>query len=346
MYNKFELIQFNNTFADKWEELNKKFNGSFLSSLSWINFQKSLNKDTDQYLISLDGTIVGIIYIEIFKRKLAKFAYAPYGPVLDLSIINPIKDKFFKDLKDWQVKYAKSKGLNCFRMDPLLSTDYFHFQGIGYSKSLAPTQAKYSWQIDLTKSLDQLSIDLKKVARYNIKSSIKAGITVENVNSIEGIKEFYKIISATTTRQNFSTYQIDYFINQYTQLKNSGLKLYLAKYNNQYISGALINTYNNIGYYSHGGSINNKEIQKFGASYLLHWKIIEDLKNNGYKIYNMWGVVPENVKTNSTMNGVSDFKKRFGGAQINYVGGLDIKSNLKYYLQRAVEYFVYKKDRY
>ena len=53
------------------------------SSIPWIEFQKSLGKEIDQYLIYVEDQVVGNLYIEISRRKLAKYAYAPYGPVID-----------------------------------------------------------------------------------------------------------------------------------------------------------------------------------------------------------------------------------------------------------------------
>lgn len=342
------FIKFDDSLTDVWESINHSANSSFLTSINWINFQKSLGKQVEMYLIKNNDEFVGNIYIEIFKRKIAKYAYSPYGPVIDYKKFNPNKFKdLFSQIKSWQYSFAKEKSLNCFRMDPLISADKLDvLQNLGYVKSMAPTQAKYVWEIDITKDEEVLLAEMKKVARYNIRNSAKAGIQVVRAKSTHEVKHFFNILSTTTKRHEFTSFNEDYFLKQFELLKDSMFNLYLAKIGNQFISAALINTYDQTGYYSHGGSLNSKELQKYGASYLLHWEIIKDLKQRGFKTYNMWGIVPESMEVNNGMQGVSDFKKRFGGKEVNYVGGLDVKVNKLYTLQRLSEKFIYKKDRY
>lgn len=344
------FIKYEDSHSGIWESINQSSNSSFLTSIDWINFQKSLRKEIEMYLIQYNQEFIGNFYIEIFRRKLAKYAYSPYGPVINFSKINEGGNVFadvFNEIKNWEFNFAKERNLNCFRIDPLVSANNLKIlESVGFVKSMAPTQAKYVWQIDIQKDEEHLLADMKKVARYNIRNSVKVGIKVEKASTLEQVKEFYKILNSTTQRHDFASFSEDYFIKQFEYLKNSMFNLYLAKLNGQYISGALINTYNNIGYYSHGGSVNNKEIQKYGASYLLHWEIIKDLKQKGFVTYNMWGIIPEGKSVNNGMKGVSEFKKRFGGSEFDYVGGLDIPTSANYKLQRLMEAYIYRKDRY
>jgi len=343
------FIKYDDSLQEVWESINTFGNSSFLTSINWINFQKSLGKEVEMYLIQYNGEFIGNFYIEIFTRKIAKYAYSPYGPVINFSKINLQGNVFadvFNEIKNWEFKFATERNLNCFRSDPLvLAENMPTLKSVGFIQSMAPTQAKYVWQIDIQKDEEQLLGEMKKVARYNIRNSAKAGIIVEKASSLEQVEEFYKILTSTTQRHDFASFSKEYFIKQFENI-GSMFNLYLAKLNGQYISGALINTYNNTGYYSHGGSLNNKELQKYGASYLLHWEVIKDLKNNGFSTYNMWGIVPEGKSVNNGMQGVSDFKKRFGGKEIDYVGGLDIPVNSNYKLQRLMETYIYRKDRY
>lgn len=342
------FIKFDDSLTEIWESINYSAKSSFLTSIDWINFQKSLGKEVQMYLIKNNDEYIGNIYIEIFRRKLAKYAYSPYGPVINFTKLDDKDfDELFSQIKKWQFEFANSENLNAFRMDPQITTDKLNdLLNLGFKKSLAPTQAKYVWEIDINKDEEQLLAEMKKVARYNIRNSAKAGIQVVKAKTVDEVKEFFNILCSTTKRHEFASFNEDYFLKQFEALKNSMFNLYLAKLENQFISAALINTYNQTGYYSHGGSLNSKELQKYGASYLLHWEIIKDLKQRGFKTYNMWGIVPENLSVNNGMQGVSDFKKRFGGKEIDYVGGLDVKVNQMYTLQRLSESYIYKKDRY
>jgi len=195
----------------------------------------------------------------------------------------------------------------------------------------------------------ELLADMKKVARYNIKQSEKAGIEIvqasKQLNKEELVKEFYKILEETTKRQGFASFDWLYFQKQSEIIVlGKGCELFLAKYNGQFVSGAWINYSDDTVSYTHGGSIHNPEIQKFGASYLLHWTIIKHSKALGKKFYNMWGVVPDGVE--APLKGVSDFKKRFGGRIIENIGGFEVTSNfLNGTINRFYDTWVYRNDR-
>lgn len=339
------FLKYDDSYKEIWESINKDTTSTFLSSIDWINFQKSLGKEVHQYLIKKEDKFIGNFYIEVFRRRIAKYAYSPYGPVLNIQ--EQELEEVYNQIKTWQIQFAKEHNLNCFRIDPLIDAKYLKvFKSLGYKKSMAPTQAKYIWEIDITKSEDELLAEMKKVTRYNIKNSAKSGIEIIKANSEEEVIEFFNILTDTTKRHSFASFSLTYFVKQFQELKDSEFNLYLAKYGNKFISGALINTYNHTGYYSHGGSLADKQLQKYGASYLLHWEIIKDLKQRGFNKYNMWGVVPENINVKNGMKGVSEFKRKFGGYELDYVGGLDVQANPLYLVQRIAEGFIYKNDRY
>jgi len=348
-----------------WEKINKESNATFITSTNWIEFQKILGKKIDQYLIYLKNAevdvLIGNCYIEIFQRKIANFAYSPYGPVINWNFLfeilktGPIKiySEIFKEIKNFQQRYINETQVNLYRFDPLISKEFLKvFSKLGYKKSNAPAQAKDIWEIDITKNEEILLKEMKKVARYNIKKSEEAGIKIVKINDRELLKEFSDILMATTKRHNFSSYDEKYFLNQFDNLNKVGMcDIFLAKYKEKYISGALINSYNKIGYYSHGGSLQDQVLQKYGASYLLHWEIIKYLKTKDFKKYNMWGILPESlnpkIKQRLPLQGVSDFKKRFGGYEKNYIGPLETYTNiLKYSFQSFYDLYTYKNDRY
>lgn len=345
----FQFVKFQNENIQEWENFNVLHEGTFLTSHYWIELQEQLGKNVDRYFIVKNETLKGILYVEVYRRKLSKYAYAPYSPVIDKSILENESEliEFLSAFKNFQNDYISNNGLNLFRFDPYWDAKFSEvLKKQGFKNSLAPTQAKVTWIIDLSQDEELLLANMKKVARYNIRSSEKFGIKVSKIQSRSEVEKFYSILSETQSKKNFSTHSIDYFFKQYDQLyAHSMMDIYFAMYQDKIISTALINKYNETGSYTHGGSINSKEFQKYGASYLLHWEIIKDLKKQGFNSYNMWGVLPEGV--NNQMSGVSDFKKRFGGETLNLVGGFELRGNgLRTTIQTIMEYFVYKKERY
>lgn len=354
--------KFNSLDSELWEKTNLDAeSSSFLSSIHWINFQKSLGKETDQYFIYAESENasfpVGVLYIEIYRRKIAKFAYSPYGPVLNLKAISMINPDlsifesyklFLKEFKRFCKKYVSENELNLFRFDPLINSNYKEaFIKTGFSKTFAATQAMDVWEMDISKSEDEILKALKKDTRYYIKRATKIGVEIVKARTEEEVFEFVKLMSQTTERKDFANYSSDYFINQWKALNEIGMtEIYLAKYQDKYISGALFNFYKDTAYYAHGASTSDSELMKISSPYLLHFEIMKDVKERNITKYNFWGVVPKEIK-NHPWRGLSDFKMKFPGSLISYSGGFEIGSNfLKFNLHRLSDFLNYKNDRY
>ncbi|MEO6729052.1 MAG: peptidoglycan bridge formation glycyltransferase FemA/FemB family protein [Candidatus Dojkabacteria bacterium] len=349
----FDFIKFDNSNQVIFQP-NLLVSSLFMHTNKWVDFQRALGRNVSQYLILKDGQQVGYLYIENNYRKLAKYAYSPFGPVISSEFMTV---EFFSELNEFMKKYIYDNDLNVFRFDPFkwnldLTVKLLH---AGFKRTLAAVGPKYMWEINLSPSEDELLAAMKKVARYNIKQSEKAGITIikasEQSNTDELVKEFYKILEETTKRQGFASFDWLYFQKQ-SEILGLGkdCELFLAKYNGQYVSGAWVNYSEDTVSYTHGGSVHNPEIQKFGASYLLHWTVIKHSKNMGKKFYNMWGVVPNDelriTNASHPLRGVSDFKMRFGGQLIENIGGFEVTNGgLSNLINRSYDWWVYRNDR-
>jgi lipid II:glycine glycyltransferase (peptidoglycan interpeptide bridge formation enzyme) len=131
--------------------------------------------------------------------------------------------------------------------------------------------------------------------------------------------------------------------------------IFLAKLGDRYISAAFVNYHNDTAFYSHGGSLPDSTLQKFGASYLLHAEMIRYFNERGFKKYNMWGGLPDiddAVNFNKidfskhALKGVSDFKKKFGGELVEFAGGFEIYRNYFWKVITLIyDFWVYRNDR-
>jgi len=348
-----------------WEKLNLEAEHStFLSSIDWIEFQKSIGKEIDQYFIVLDlegkKIEIGILYIEIFRRKLIKYAYSPYQPVI---IGEEMNDKEFEDLysqiRDFMQRYIRQKELTLFRFDPLLPrTKILNFLNLGFKESLAPAQAKDTWEINLEQTDDEIRAHMSKSTRYNINKTSRSGIELVRATTKEHVQAFAELMGETTSRKGFGNYDFEYFWKQFEALNPKGMMdIFLARYTgegngkNKFTSGALVNYYKDTAYYTHGASTSNLFLAKLRSPYFLQWGIIRFLKTKGFKSYNMWGVIPdkklEMPDFKHPLRGVSEYKKSFGGKEINYVGPLEVyDKKLKYSIHKLIDWWIYRNDRY
>ncbi len=357
-----ELKKYNDSDKELWEDINKSSeNTSFLSSLPWIEFQKSAGKETDQYLIYADDQAVGNLYIEFSRRKLAKYAYSPYGPVINWNQLSAISyqpsaitnyelliTRIYEELRSWFKKYCNENNVNLFKFDPLIDQKYKSiFEKLGYKKSLSPAQAIDMWEMDISKDYEEILAEQKKETRYYMKRASKLGATVEKATTLEQVKAFGDLMTETTARKGFQNYSTNYFLKQFESLNKLGMtEIYLVKFQNKYIAGALMNFYKDTIYYAHGASTSDYELSKLASPYFLHAEIIKDAKQKGIKKYNFWGVLPKEIK-NHPWRGLSDFKMKFNGEMKSYVGPVEIYANpLKYYANRLFDWWTFKKERY
>ena len=317
-----------------WDQLNDSDKySSFLTSIDWIDFQKSLGKEIQQFYILKNEQQVGLIYIEIYRRKLQKFVYAPYNPVFGVEVIQGEKDleEFLNDFKNFAQEFIKTNNLTLFRFDTLLSkSSAQNLVKVGFKPSNAPGQSKDSWEINLEQSEEELRGGMSKSTRYNINKTSREGLEFIQAYSDEHIKAFANLMIETTGRKGFGNYDYSYFKKQFDELNNKKrMDIFLAKKDGKYLAGALVNYHKQTAYYTHGCSTSDRELSKLRAPYFLQWNVIQKMKQDGFTKYNMWGILPEGVK--GTISGVSEFKKSFGGYEINYVGPFR---------------WIYRKDRY
>ncbi|MDQ6985561.1 MAG: peptidoglycan bridge formation glycyltransferase FemA/FemB family protein [Candidatus Dojkabacteria bacterium] len=344
---KFRIEKYSDALLEDWEKLNLNVkNSSFLSSIHWLNFKKKRGANIDLYLVYLNERIVGLLPIEIFRRKIAKYAYSAYSPVLDL--VDEDLEDFYKSFKRFCNEYIKKNSLNLFRFDPLLDVSKRPLlEKLEYKKSLSPAQAIDTWVMDISGEEEELFMKIKKDTRYYIRRAEKNGIKIVKASNKDKVAEFGELMKETTLRKGFGNYNSEYYIDQWNELSSKGLcSIYLAKFEDKAISGALINHYKDTANYSHGASTSDYELMKLSSPYLLHWEIIKDMRSKDINKYNFWGVLPDNVSKSHNMYGLSMFKKKFPGELVSYVGAYEFAPGLKGLINRVSDYFSYKKERY
>ena len=143
-------------------------------------------------------------------------------------------------------------------------------------------------------------------------------VNIIKSTDIKDIPPFLNLYHKTSRRQKFVEHTgIDVEIKEC--LKNSSGVLYKGYFQKKLLSVALVIYYQHQAIYHHSASIE----QKVPVNYLLQWEIIKDAKKRGMKIYNMWGVSPEN-KINHPWKGLSLFKRGFGGNVKEYLHSQDL----------------------
>ena len=343
-----ELIDFD------WNDFNSASStGTFLNTLEWIEFQKSLGKKIEEFVVKKNDQVCSIFYVEIWNRRVSKYGYLPRGPVISDEILNDegLLKTFFTELNKFGKDFTKKHKLNAFRIDPIID---IHFQSLlkktGWKQSLALGQVKNTWMIKLDKNIKEIFNDQKKDTRYYIKRAEKKGVKIVRAETEEQVLIFNKLMRETKERNEFHGFDDRYYLSQWENLRSENrneslCEIFLAEFEGKYISGALINFSKNIAHYAHGASTSDPELSKLASPYLLLWKCIEYSQDLGKEYFDFWGVIPKGV--NHPWRGLSDFKMKFEGDFVQYTGTFDTYSNpFKYYFNRLIDWKNYRGLRY
>ncbi|MFZ5437530.1 MAG: lipid II:glycine glycyltransferase FemX [Patescibacteria group bacterium] len=186
-----------------------------------------------------------------------------------------------------------------------------------------PLFTKYTFELDLDKTEEELFSQLSSKTRYNVKLAKKKGVEVFENSTQEGLETYLKILAETTDRQGFYAHTPDYFRTMWETLKDSGMmKIFNAVYEEKVLVSWIMFVFDSKLYYPYGASSNeNRDVM---ASNLMMWEMIRFGRNSGYKKFDMWGSLGENPDPKNPWFGFHRFKKGYGGELKEFVGTYDL----------------------
>jgi peptidoglycan pentaglycine glycine transferase (the first glycine) len=329
-------------FTDRiaWEEfVAGQPHATFLQSWPWGDFQEALHRKVRRLARVKDGRLVAAALMVVTRRKVASFAYVPYGPVLDWTD-GPLAIDVLRELR----AAAKGDGVHYLRLDPHIPASAAVesiLREAGFRRAVNYVQAEAVWVLDLEgKKESELLKAMRTTTRQLIRNADKLGVTIESTTEAARLPEFLELLRLTGSRQSFVPQEFDYLRLQFEMLAKAGLsRLYLASHDGETRAGAIVTTYGDNAGYVHGAS----RPTKLPTSTALQWAAIKDALAASKKLYDFWGVFPED-HPNVPLRGVSFFKKGFGGRWVQLAGAWDHPfDRARYSAVRAIE--TYRKKR-
>lgn len=199
-----------------------------------------------------------------------------------------------------------------------------HYQ-LPITKSNHPLFPKWTIQLDVAKSEEQLMKNMKSKTRYNIRLAKKKGVVVREMTSKEAFDIFAKLYFETCRRQKYYGHNYKYHKTIFETLKNKISHILIAYYKNTPLSVYEIFIFNDVLYYPYGGS--SIEHRNLMASNLLMWEVIRFGKKRGCKVFDMWGSLSPSYDRSAKWAGFTRFKEGFGGEFVELVGSYDLVLN-------------------
>jgi len=166
--------------------------------------------------------------------------------------------------------------------------------------------------VDLTKPKEELWSNLSKSRRRFIRKAKEKGVTVEEIKDHNLIPSFYDLLQLTYKNAKVPLPDISLFESAFDILTSKNmLKLFMAKYKDEYIGGIMTLTYK--GVITEWFVTGSRKHAKLYPSDIISWYPIEWGSENGYHIFDFLGAGKPDEEY-----GVREFKRQFGGSLVNF----------------------------
>ena len=287
----------------------------FLQSKTWEKYQKLEGHNT--FYIEDDDFIANGV---ITKTSLGNYLYCAYGPAAkdEKSLLKAVKAI---------LQLAKDNDAFFIRIEPTLALAKEQIEKIAQKLGKYPIKKTHdldpahTWIIDYKPNLDDTLADIEKDKTRVWRNYAKKGISIRTTTNPDEIPAFMKLLRSVASNDNYVAQEEEHLKNQ---LRSGFGTLYLADLDGrsgQPIAGVLVFDYKGTRYAMHAAA--DYEHRRLKAGAILQVQTIVDSHQAGGKHYDFWGITTsENPK--HPWYGFTQYKKTFGGHQVDYTGTYDI----------------------
>ena len=307
-----------------WTDIIKKYpEANFLQSPEY----GKMNELLGYKVIVEDFGGKGWAQMIVRDAKRGRYLEIPCGPLIDWDD-KKLAKKVFVIING----IARREKCVFVRIRPQLMANRKNLQilaDLGLKKSPMHLAAEHTVMIDLTKTEDELLANMRRQTRYEVRRADKLGIKVEKGRSEALFKEFHKVQAETAKRQNFFPPDLKTLMAE-REAFGENIDIYVARTEEgeavAYGASTMLN-------------------RKLPGAYALLWRAMRDLKADGCKRFNLWGIAPAG-QPNHRYAGVTTFKTGFGGEVVEYVPAHDLVISRVGYLKDYIVETARKKRRH
>lgn len=291
-----------------------------VQSWEWGEFRKSLGLPFLRYGIFQNGKMKRVFELTLHRIPFTNYfvGYLPKGPLPDKEFTEALKI------------IGKENRCAYIKVEPniLASPSVKIYQE--FKRSPKPLFTKYNFIVDLTQSEEDLLKNMHPKTRYNIRLADKKGVTVEERVDDEAFEIYLKLYFETTKRQNYYGHSESYHRKTWKILKGANMaRILIGFYNKKPLTAWMLFNFKDTLYYPYGGSsIEHKDVM---SNNIVAWEAIKVGKRMGLKSFDMWGALGPAADSKDPWFGFHDFKRKYGGKLVEYVGTYDLVFNKPLY---------------
>ena len=319
-----------------WYQLLEQFTDASIYQTISYDEVRSARKNISHLILKKDGNIVAIAQARVVKIPLIKagVAYVRWGPMWHRQGQEADPEIFRQAIRALHNEYACKRGL-VLRLYPVLFKEKdSRFADIlaeeGFSV-LGNERVDRTLRLNLNLSKD----DLRSGMRQHWKRYLNVALKNNELKVIEGtddefFEKFIGIYRELVTRKRFAEpNDIENFRTAQRNLPEKfKMKIMLCMSGEKLCAGLICSAVGNTGIYLFGAT--SSAGLKSRGSYLLHWTMINQLKETGCSIYDLHGIDP--VANPGTYKFKADLCGDNNGQDISFMGRFDsYNSVLSYY---------------
>jgi len=291
-----------------------------------------------------DVLVAGAALLRRALPLVGTFFYAPRGPLLadwtDTDALRVLLDAIRAQARVHKAAFLKidpAVPLEREDVSQLLTAAGFAPPPDADSQGFGGTQPRCVMQLDLAGRTEaELLASFKAQTRRNIKLSVeKHGVEVVDNAGRSDLSVFSDLMQITGQRDGFRPRPLSYFQTLWDTLASCGMaKLFLTRYEGQYLSGALCFRIGDKAWYVYGASGN--EHRAVMPNYAMQWAMIRWARAAGCAWYDFRGVSPRrraageaaaDLEKEDHLQGLNRFKEGFSPRYVEYLGERDLVYN-------------------
>ena len=310
---KYEKITNKNNYAC----IKGNFSCSIFQSWEWGVFKNEYGWNPVRYKI-VDSSIESDLFsFQILEKKIFGIFYILWIPGInfDLGSSNLKKSEIsLSILLDIVDKNYKFYYLRLSSLYPITHKNAFSMSRL-FTKPCISLNSGFSLYLDLEKDRDEWLINIAKKHRYYIKRSNKNNIEWYFGHDNKLIDDFSEILNEVERKKNAGS--LGYNKEGYYRLKKlfgSRQKILIGYIDNKPISGCVVIIDGDSAFYMSAAT--NEKGRSVSAAYSMIDRLRIALRNEKIIKLDFGGVSPDAF----LKNGVSHFKKGFGGEIVQYIG--------------------------
>ena len=272
------------------------------------------------------------------KTPVGSYLFLPYGPaILDAEH----RTQCLQDALQTLSERARSLGCLFVRCEPTFAVNaaQMRSQGLVEAKEIDP---KHTWVLDLAGQPEaELLAGMEKNKPRSWRNMANKGMSVRTTQEPAAVTELTRLLM-TVGEQDHFTPQAEAHLRH--QLEAGFATLYLVDLaeaaeasggiGSQVIAAALVYDYDGVRYYAHAAA--DYEHRKLRAGTVLLVQMILDAARAGQQAFDFWGITTS-TDPEHPWAGFTQYKKSFGGRQVDYAGTWDLPLNKhKYQLYKTL----------